>query len=41
MLVASYHEGAGEGLPNGTLEKELAEGGTFKDIVEQTCGPST
>ncbi|KQY20513.1 multifunctional nuclease/2',3'-cyclic-nucleotide 2'-phosphodiesterase/5'-nucleotidase/3'-nucleotidase [Cellulomonas sp. Root485] len=38
VLVASFHEGAGEGLPNGTLEKELAEGGAFKDIVEQTSG---
>ncbi|WP_421741820.1 ExeM/NucH family extracellular endonuclease [Cellulomonas sp.] len=36
VLVASYHEGAGEGLPGGTLEEELGEGGAFQEIVEET-----
>lgn len=38
VLVASYHEGASEGLPNGTLEEELTEGGAFQKIVEETSG---
>jgi 5'-nucleotidase len=37
VLVAEYHEGATEGTPDGTtLEQELAAGGPFKHIVEDT-----
>ncbi len=37
VLVASYHEGASEGLPTGTLEDEVAQGGAFAKIVDQTA----
>ncbi|MBD5785241.1 ExeM/NucH family extracellular endonuclease [Cellulosimicrobium terreum] len=37
VLVAMYHEGAGAGTPDGaTLEEELAAGGAFAEIVEDT-----
>ena len=37
VLVASYHEGAGAGTPEGaTLEQEVAAGGAFADIVNKT-----
>lgn len=37
VVVASYHEGAGAGTPDGaTLEEEVAAGGAFTDIVERT-----
>ena len=36
VLIASFHEGAGEGVPGATLETELAKGGAFADIVEHT-----
>lgn len=36
VLIASFHEGAGEGTPGSTLEAEVAEGGAFADIVENT-----
>ncbi|MBD8078813.1 ExeM/NucH family extracellular endonuclease [Cellulosimicrobium arenosum] len=37
VLVAMYHEGAGAGTPDGaTLEDELAAGGAFASIVEDT-----
>ena len=37
VLVASYHEGAGAGTPDGaTLEQEVAAGGAFAEIVTQT-----
>ncbi|MDO5752110.1 ExeM/NucH family extracellular endonuclease [Arthrobacter sp.] len=37
VIVAEFHEGAGEGTPNGaTFEQELAGGGAFADIVENT-----
>ncbi|WP_448060335.1 ExeM/NucH family extracellular endonuclease [Cellulomonas hominis] len=37
VLVASYHEGAGAGTPDGaTLEEEVAAGGAFAEIVTQT-----
>jgi len=37
VIVASYHEGAGAGMPDGaTLEEEVAGGGVFADIVTQT-----
>ncbi|KQR11197.1 ExeM/NucH family extracellular endonuclease [Cellulomonas sp. Leaf334] len=37
VLVASYHEGAGAGTPDGaTLEEELAAGGAFAEIVNDT-----
>ncbi|WP_415126989.1 5'-nucleotidase C-terminal domain-containing protein [Microbacterium sp.] len=37
VLVALYHEGAGAGTPDGaTLEQEVAAGGAFADIVEDT-----
>ncbi|AEE45785.1 ExeM/NucH family extracellular endonuclease [Cellulomonas fimi] len=37
VLVAEYHEGAGAGTPDGaTLEEEIAEGGAFAAIVEDT-----
>ncbi len=37
VLVAEYHEGAGFGTPEGaTLEKEVAAGGAFADIVTKT-----
>ena len=37
VLVALYHEGAGAGTPDGaTLEEEIAAGGAFADIVEDT-----
>ena len=34
VIIASFHEGAGEGVPGSTLETELAKGGAFADIVE-------
>ncbi|GGO75367.1 bifunctional metallophosphatase/5'-nucleotidase [Nocardioides deserti] len=38
VLVAEYHEGAGAGTPDGsTLEEEVAAGGVFADIVEDTA----
>lgn len=37
VLVASYHEGAGAGTPDGaTLEQEVAAGGAFAEIVNET-----
>lgn len=37
VLVAEYHEGAGAGTPDGaTLEEEVAAGGAFAAIVEDT-----
>ncbi|MFB2555600.1 ExeM/NucH family extracellular endonuclease [Herbiconiux liangxiaofengii] len=37
VLIASYHEGAGAGLVEGaTLEQELAQGGAFAKIVNDT-----
>ncbi|WP_449385334.1 ExeM/NucH family extracellular endonuclease [Cellulomonas soli] len=37
VLVAEYHEGAGAGTPDGaTLEQEVAAGGAFAEIVQQT-----
>ncbi|WP_028046903.1 ExeM/NucH family extracellular endonuclease [Cellulomonas sp. URHE0023] len=37
VLVATYHEGAGAGTPDGaTLEQELAAGGAFEEIVNDT-----
>jgi len=37
VLVALYHEGAGAGTPDGaTLEEELAAGGPFAALVEDT-----
>jgi len=37
VLVAEYHEGAGAGTPDGaTLDQELAAGGTFARIVNDT-----
>ncbi|WP_265520264.1 ExeM/NucH family extracellular endonuclease [Oerskovia flava] len=37
VLIALYHEGAGAGTPDGsTLEEEVAAGGIFADIVEET-----
>lgn len=36
VLIASFHEGAGEGVPGSTLETEVAKGGAFADIVEHT-----
>lgn len=37
VIVAAYHEGAGAGLAeNATLAQEVAEGGTFADIVTKT-----
>jgi len=37
VLIAEYHEGAGAGLPEGaTLEQELAAGGAFASIVNDT-----
>lgn len=37
VLIAEYHEGAGAGLKEGaTLEQELAAGGVFAKIVNQT-----
>ena len=36
VLVAEYHEGAGEGLPDGTLEDAVAAGGAFAAIVNET-----
>ncbi|MBO3103053.1 ExeM/NucH family extracellular endonuclease [Cellulomonas fengjieae] len=38
VLVASYHDGAGAGTPDGsTLEEELAAGGAFAQIVNGTA----
>lgn len=38
VLVAMYHEGAGAGTPDGaTLEQEIAAGGAFAAIVEDTA----
>lgn len=37
VIVAEYHEGAGFGTPDGaTLDKEVAAGGAFADIVTKT-----
>ena len=37
VIVAEYHEGAGAGTPDGaTLEDEVAAGGAFAKIVEDT-----
>ncbi|QCW51074.2 ExeM/NucH family extracellular endonuclease [Nocardioides dongxiaopingii] len=37
VIVAEYHEGAGAGTPDGaTLEEEVAAGGAFATIVEET-----
>ncbi|GIG23115.1 multifunctional nuclease/2',3'-cyclic-nucleotide 2'-phosphodiesterase/5'-nucleotidase/3'-nucleotidase [Cellulomonas chitinilytica] len=37
VLVASFHEGASEGTPDGaTLEEEVAAGGAFAEIVNDT-----
>lgn len=37
VIVAEYHEGAGAGTPDGaTLEEEVAGGGAFAEIVEDT-----
>jgi len=37
VLLATYHEGAGAGTPDGaTLEEELAAGGAFEEIVNDT-----
>ena len=37
MLIAEYHEGASEGTPDGaTFEEELAAGGAFASIVNET-----
>ncbi|WP_292878607.1 ExeM/NucH family extracellular endonuclease [Microbacterium sp.] len=37
VLVAMYHEGAAEGTPDGaTLDEELAAGGAFAHIVDDT-----
>ena len=36
VLVAEYHEGASEGLPDGTLENAVAAGGAFAEIVNET-----
>lgn len=37
VIVAMYHEGAGAGTPDGaTLEEEVAAGGVFAAIVEDT-----
>lgn len=37
VIIASFHEGAGMGTPDGaTLDEELAAGGAFADIVENT-----
>ena len=38
VLIAEYHEGAGAGTPDGaTLEQELAAGGAFASIVNNTA----
>ncbi|SEM85249.1 ExeM/NucH family extracellular endonuclease [Cryobacterium luteum] len=38
VLIAEYHEGAGAGIPDGaTLEQELAAGGAFANIVNDTA----
>ena len=40
VIVASYHEGAGAGTPDGaTLDEEVAAGGAFADIVTGTAAP--
>ncbi|PFG20831.1 5'-nucleotidase C-terminal domain-containing protein [Serinibacter salmoneus] len=37
IIVAEFHEGAGAGTPDGsTLEQEVAAGGVFAQIVEET-----
>lgn len=37
VIVAEYHEGAGAGTPDGaTLDKEIAAGGAFTEIVTKT-----
>ena len=37
VLIAEYHEGASEGTPDGaTFDEELAAGGPFAEIVNQT-----
>lgn len=37
IIIAEYHDGAGAGLAEGaTLEQEVAEGGAFAKIVNQT-----
>ncbi|MCM0619558.1 ExeM/NucH family extracellular endonuclease [Nocardioides bruguierae] len=38
VIVAEYHEGATDGTPDGaSLEDEIAAGGAFADIVENTA----
>lgn len=38
VLIALYHEGAGAGTPDGaSLEQELAAGGPFADLVNNTA----
>ncbi|WP_435299496.1 ExeM/NucH family extracellular endonuclease [Timonella sp. A28] len=38
VLIALYHEGAGAGTPDGTtLDKEIAAGGAFAQIVTKTA----
>src|SRR5690606_5655744 len=36
VIIAEYHEGAVEGEPNGTLTDQVAKGGAFAKIVNQT-----
>ncbi|GAB3399493.1 hypothetical protein GCM10027515_05940 [Schumannella luteola] len=37
VVIAEYHEGAGFGTPDGaTIDKEIAAGGAFADIVTKT-----
>lgn len=37
VIVAEFHEGAGAGIPDGSsLEEEVAAGGAFADIVNET-----
>jgi 5'-nucleotidase len=36
VIIAEYHEGAVEGQPNGTLADEVAKGGAFAKIVNET-----
>lgn len=37
VIVAEYHEGAGVGEPDSTLADEVAKGGAFASIVEDTA----
>lgn len=37
VMIAEYHDGAGAGIPEGsTLEEEVAVGGSFAQIVQET-----